>query len=80
MSPRRRSVWTADHDATFEQVKKALVQRTLLALFDTARKIGLQINAPCLYGVGYEDNRRNWCLVKCYSRLSHSMQQLSWKL
>lgn len=36
--PRRSLVWTADHDAAFEQVKRALILSPVLDQFKSAQK------------------------------------------
>ena len=42
MSPKRSFTWTADHDAAFVKVKKALSQPPVLAHFDPNRPTILQ--------------------------------------
>ena len=72
MSPRRAFVWTADHDAAFSQVKKALSRPPQLVMFDPHLPTILQTDASRLHGLGYallQDQGGNQLrLVQCGSR------------
>ena len=72
MSPRSAFIWTPDHDAAFENVKKTLSKPPVLAHFDPALKVVLQTDASRLYGVGYallqEHKDGSLRLIQCGSR------------
>ena len=71
MSPRRAFIWTADHDAAFQHVKKAMASPPILAVFDPQLPTILQTDASRLYGIGYallQDHHGHLRLVQCGSR------------
>ena len=53
MSPRSTFIWTPDHDAAFENVKKVLSKPPVLAHLDPELKVVRQTDASRIYRVGY---------------------------
>ncbi|ROT64583.1 hypothetical protein C7M84_017472 [Penaeus vannamei] len=72
MSPKRSFTWTPDHDQAFGKVKAALLSPPVLAPFNPKLPVTLQIDASCLYGLGYalfqEHGHGQLRLVQCGSR------------
>ncbi len=71
LKPKNDFIWTEDHEAAFEKVKKALASPPILAQFDPQLPIMLQTDASRLKGLGFallQKHGEQWKLVVCGSR------------
>ena len=71
LKPCNAFVWTPDHQASFNEVKKALSSPPVLAHYDPRLPTVLQTDAARLKGLGYallQQHGDRWRLVQCGSR------------
>ena len=64
-------VWTEEHTRAFEEVKEALLEPPVLAVFDPTKETRLETDASKLNGLGFtllQKHGDRWRLVLCGSR------------
>ena len=71
LKPANEWLWTSQHDAAFEKVKKALVSPPVLAFFSPGLPTVLQTDASRQQGLGYvlmQQHGTEWKMIQCGSR------------